>query len=419
MNLQTFQALRTIINRRRFRKLLTSHSHIIQLYRVFKKYTRQVIGRSYFCIMDISVYCYDDIENQRCGGGGAFRERTVHEYLSSRHSIRFYTGNFPGAKRIDKPNFKCRRMGLKSNYLLSRITFSILATIHSLFSRADIITVEYSIYSPVLTFLFRPKKTIVLFFHVTGGQTLVKYGIFGIFPWCAEKLVLGTAKNFITLTDSMAWELMQRRHNVKAVAGYVNFDSSILSGSVRDEQFVLCLGRIDIRMKGIDILIPAFEKISGQFPDYRLIVAGRGKKSDIEWLQKKISISPCKNKISFINNPSDTDKKNLLHSATIVCMPSRFEGWNIVAIEAAASFKPTVGTRIHGLTDSIRDNETGLLAESENVDDVAEKISDLLKNKKLRDLLGKNGHQWALRFTLDRVAEIQENFYKLIRGNLH
>jgi glycosyltransferase involved in cell wall biosynthesis len=365
--------------------------------------------------MNIDVYCYDDIENPRCGGGGAYRERAIHEYLASRHSIRLFTGNFPEAKPISKPNFKCRRLGIKSNYLLSRISFSIFATIHSFFSKADIITVEYSIYSPVLTFLLRPKNSIVLFFHITGNQTFVKYGIFGIFPWCAEKLVLGVAKNFITLTDSMARDFMERRKNVKAVAGYVNFDATLLEGDTCDRQFILCFGRIDIRMKGIDILLPAFERISGQFPDHRLIIAGRGKKTDVEWLENRISESPFKEKISFINNPSDLDKKNLLHSATIVCMPSRFEGWNIVAIEAAASSKPTIGTRIHGLTDSIRENETGLLAEPENIADVALKMSQLLANKELRETLGKNGRRWAKRFTIERVAEIQENFYKQIR----
>ena len=99
--------------------------------------------------MKIDVYCYDDIGNPRCGGGGAFRERAVHEYLSSRHSVRFFTGNYPGAGRIDRPNFSCRRLGFSGSYLLSRISFALLATIRALFSRADILTVEYSIYSPV------------------------------------------------------------------------------------------------------------------------------------------------------------------------------------------------------------------------------------------------------------------------------
>ncbi len=361
--------------------------------------------------MNIDVYCYDDVDNPRCGGGGAFRERAVHEYLSSRHSIRLFTGNFPGAKPIDKTNFICRRIGLPSNYLLSRISFSLLATIHSLSSKADIIALQYSIYSPVLTFLFRPAKTLVLFFHITGTQVFVKYGMFGILPFAAEKLVLGNARYFLTLTDSMAIDLMRRRPTVKAVAGYVHFDTSLLSLPASDDHIILCFGRIDIRMKGIDVLIDAFEKISPKFPDHQLVIAGRGKESDIQWLQRRIGDSPVRMRIRYLVNPSDSVKKELLQSATIVCMPSRFEGWNIVAIEAAASSKPTVGSRIHGLVDSIRENETGLLIQPENCDDLAEKITRLLGDPGLREHLGKNGRLWAQRFTLDRIAEIQERFY--------
>ena len=189
--------------------------------------------------MKVDVYCYDDVENPRCGGGGAFRERAVHDYLSSRHSIRFFTGNFPGARSIDRPGFMCRRLGFSSNYLLSRMSFALLATIHSLFSRADIITVEYSIYSPVPAFLLRPAKTVVLFFHVTGRQVFAKYGLFGIFPFAAEKLALAAGRNFITLTDSMAVELMRRRPGIRAVAGYVNFDTSLLSPNTRDDHTIL------------------------------------------------------------------------------------------------------------------------------------------------------------------------------------
>jgi glycosyltransferase involved in cell wall biosynthesis len=365
----------------------------------------------YFAGMNIDVYCYDDIENPRCGGGGAFRERAVHEHLAARHSIRYFTGNFPGAQPIDKINFRCRRIGCAGNYLLSRISFSLLATLRSLFSKADIITIEYSIYSPVLTFLLRPSRTIVLFFHVTGKQVFAKYGIFGVLPFIAEKLVLRIARNFITLTDSMAADLKERRRKVRAVAGYVNFDTSLLSKNDSDDRLVLCFGRIDIRMKGIDVLIDAFEKISPRFPGYRLMIAGRGKEADIEWLQRRAQASAFRERIHYLVNPSNARKKELLESATVVCMPSRFEGWNIVAIEAAACSKPTIGARIHGLVDSIRENETGLLAQPENSDDLAEKMAQLLEDPDLRKRLGAAGYAWAQHFTLDRVATIQENFY--------
>jgi len=365
--------------------------------------------------MNIDVYCYDDVNNPRCGGGGAYRELSVHRLLARRHSIRFFTGNFTNARNFDEPNFRLRHLGVAAPYLFSRITFALAATVRSLFSNADIIAIPYSIYSPVLTFLFKPRKTVVLFFHITGKEVFSKYSVFGIFPLLAENLVLRTAKHFITLTDSMADTIKQKRPGVHARAGYVSFDTSMLSRSGEtDGHYILCFGRIDIRMKGIDILVDAFEKIAHQFPDHRLIIAGRGKESDIGWLQRRIAGFTPPDRIQVITNASDADKMRLFKEATFVCMPSRFEGWNIAAIEAAASSKATLGTKIHGLQDAIREDETGLLVEPGNAEALSEKMRLLLSNPKLRCSLGERGYEWAKRFALERVTEIQEEFYSTV-----
>jgi glycosyltransferase involved in cell wall biosynthesis len=369
--------------------------------------------------VNIDVYCYDDVDNPRCGGGGAYRELAVHKLIARRHSIRFHTGNFKGAKNFDEANFHYRHLGCGASYLLSRISFSLIATLRSLFSNADIIAIPYSIYSPVLTFLFKPEKTVVLFFHITGNEVFKKYGLFGLFPLLAEQLVLGTARLFITLTDGMAGELKRRRPGVFARAGYVSFDTSLLSQSGTDEKYILCFGRIDIRMKGLDVLVDAFEKIAGSYPDHRLVIAGRGKESDVVRLRQRIAASPFSGRIDCVTNVPDHEKKRLFHGATFVCMPSRFEGWNIAAIEAAASSKATLGTRIHGLTDAIKENETGLLAPPENAPALAEKMELLLKDDILRKKLGDNGYTWAQQFTFERVAAIQEEFYTSIYSGIY
>ena len=222
---------------------------------------------------------------------------------------------------------------------------------------------------------------------------------------------MGTARNFITLTDTMADAICRLRPGVRARAGYVSFDDSLLSREQADEHYILCFGRIDIRMKGIDILVDAFEAAAAQFPRLRLIIAGRGKESDMAWLTRRIGSSAAKNRIEVLTNVSDEEKRELFRGATFVCMPSRFEGWNIAAIEAAAASKATLGTRIHGLSDAIRENETGILVEPENPAALGEKMLLLLRDERLRQKLGRAGYDWAAHFTLARVVAIQEEFY--------
>jgi glycosyltransferase involved in cell wall biosynthesis len=118
-------------------------------------------------------------------------------------------------------------------------------------------------------------------------------------------------------------------------------------------------------------------------------------------------------------NASDDEKKRLFRLATFVCMPSRFEGWNIAAIEAAASSKATIGSKISGLSDAIKDGETGILVPPENVEALAEKMALLLGDSNLRIRLGKNGYVWARKFTLERVAGIQEDFYREVFNSMN
>ncbi|MDD5675032.1 MAG: glycosyltransferase family 4 protein [Chitinivibrionales bacterium] len=361
--------------------------------------------------MKIDVYCYDDIDNPRCGGGGAMRELHVHRLIAAHHPVRFFTGNFPGAKNCDEPNLARRHLGFKNNYLLSRISFALLATLRSLWSPADIIAIPYSIYSPVLTFLFKPAKTIVLFFHVTGKEVFKKYNVFGMFPWLAETIALHAGRNYITLTDSLAQSLLTRRPGIKARAGYVSFDSSFLSQAQVDHKFILCFGRIDVRMKGLDVLIAAFEKIAGAHREHSLVIAGRGQESNLDWVRRRINESPFRSRIKFLVNVNDRERLELFHTSTFVCMPSRWEGWNIAAIEAAASSKATLGTRIQGLRDAIRENKTGLLVLPDDTDALAEKMGVLLDNAKLRGDLGRQGYLWAQNFTWEKTAGIQEEFY--------
>ncbi len=364
--------------------------------------------------MKIVHYAYDHVKNPRCGGGGAFRELTIHKLLAANHEIHYFSGYFKGAKPYSEPGIRFSFLGFGSNYLISRITFALFATLHSLFVKADVIVIGYSVFSPVVAFLFRRDKTIIEFYHLTGKEPFRKYLVFGIFPWFAEHLALQFGKHFITLTDSMAAFILKNYSHKNVCAAYTGYDTTINSENTHDSNYILYFGRIDVHMKGIDLILDAFEKIAPSFPDYTLKIAGRGSRRDTAWLEKRMQHSPAKGNITYLINVSEIEKHELFHNASFVCMPSRFEGWCISAVEAAASSKATLGTQIMGLKDSIRDGETGILVPSENSDALAEKMVLLLQDESERKRLGNNGYKWAQRFTWERIAGLQEDFYKKV-----
>ncbi len=365
--------------------------------------------------MKIVHYSYDSTKNPYCAGGGAYRSLSVHSILAAKnpeYTITFYSGNYKGAKAYNEGNSNFLFLGSAINYLIDRLIFSIVATIHSLFVNADIIVVEFSAYSPVLTPLIRRRKCVVQFHHFQGKQALKKYGLVGLLPLLTENMTLWFAKNIITPADSTAQRIKDKFGEDKRIrAGYNGFDQSLLKRNREDGKFILSLGRIDIFMKGLDILIPAFEKIAQDYPDYKLIIAGRGAEKDMTWCKKRIQESEVSQQISLKLDIAKETKMKLLAEATFVCIPSRFEGWCIVAIEAAASMKATLGTEIDGLRDSIKNNETGILVPSEDINALAQNMKLLINNVRLRTILSENGYTWSQNFTWEKVAQIQHELY--------
>jgi glycogen synthase len=366
--------------------------------------------------MKIAFYSYDFIKNPWCGGGGAYRDLKIHQQLAGRHKITCYYGKFKGAANHTESGITFRFLGNPANYLFSRISYALLATIHALFIKADIIVIGYSVFSPVVSFLFRNRITIIEMFHLTGQGPVRKYSLFGIAPMIAERLALAGGRHFICINNALSDIIRTRYKKQSVTVVYTGFDEDLLKGTGDDQNYLLYFGRIDIYMKGIDLLVDAYEKIAGVHPRHRLVLAGRGSHHDVVWLKNRIERSPYKDRISFHENVSDLEKSDLLHHATIACMPSRFEGWCITAIEAAACSKASIGTRISGLCESIRDNETGILIDPENVDKLAQAMSQMLSDEALRARLGSNGPAWARNFTWEKIAEQQEAYYRAVVG---
>jgi glycosyltransferase involved in cell wall biosynthesis len=81
--------------------------------------------------------------------------------------------------------------------------------------------------------------------------------------------------------------------------------------------------------------------------------------------------------------------------AAVVCVPSRREGYGVVAREAMAYGRPVVATKVGGLVDAVVDGETGLLVEPGNLSLLRSSIRELLEDPGLRRRLGESGRARA------------------------
>ena len=84
-------------------------------------------------------------------------------------------------------------------------------------------------------------------------------------------------------------------------------------------------------------------------------------------------------------------------------MPSRsrffgleVEGLGIVYLEASACGLPVIAGASGGAPDAVKNGETGFVVDGNNIDEIAERIIQLLVDHDLREAMGKAGRQWVL-----------------------
>jgi len=243
-------------------------------------------------------------------------------------------------------------------------------------------------------------------------HALRKYAVLGALAWAAEGLFLRQYRRIIAVspgTRSAVRRSAARGARISVVPNGV--DPSCFVPDPTEGDFVLYFGRLDIYNKGIDLLIEAFARIQKAWPAVRLIIAGRGTTQRVSQIEARVIRSGLGGRVDVLGSVSDAERERLYQSALFACVPSRYEGWGITALEAGAATKAVVGANIPGLRDAIRDGRTGLLVASENVEALAGAIGRLLDEPRTRERLGRAGRCWAQRFSWDGIAAAQESIY--------
>ena len=185
-----------------------------------------------------------------------------------------------------------------------------------------------------------------------------------------------------------------------------------------DDRILLFVGRIE-PLKGVDILLGAAAQLETESDCFVLVVGGdsSARAGEVAHLRDLASELGIGERVSFLG-AVDHERLPLFYSAADVCVvPSFYESFGLVALEAMACGTPVVASRVGGLAGTVRDGETGFLIPWRCPEPFAERLELLLGNEELRHAFGQSAREAVERFRWGNVAEAVLALYReLIEG---
>jgi glycosyltransferase involved in cell wall biosynthesis len=172
-----------------------------------------------------------------------------------------------------------------------------------------------------------------------------------------------------------------------------------LFGGREGEAVIGFFGRL-IEQKGVDTLLAAFEEVRRAHPHARLAVVGDGdQRAALEAQAAALGLNEAVTFAGWV-----PDAPSLMPGCEIVVMPSRWEGFGLVALEAMSAARPLVASRVSALPEIVADGETGLLVPPDDPAALADALNSLLADPARAGAMGRAGRaRLADRFSVDRM----------------
>ncbi|MBN1972649.1 MAG: glycosyltransferase family 4 protein [Sedimentisphaerales bacterium] len=282
-------------------------------------------------------------------------------------------------------------------------------------------------------------KPDILHTHETYGLCLGNISIphvFTVHGFDHANLIADSAKYGIV--RSMLWKYVERRgfasqKHIISITPYVRKMVEPLTRAAIydidnpvDERFfkiehkpesgrILCVGWLNERKNTLGA-VEAFAKISGHYPQAKLVIAGQAKEEDyLNRIKQSIRRNDIENKVEMPGHINHTQLERELAKAAALLLPSRQENAPMAISEAMAAGIPVVASNRCGMPFMVADGQSGFLIDPESTSQISECLSRLVGSEQLCLQMGQKGRQIAMeRFHPHAVAQKTLAVYKQI-----
>lgn len=363
---------------------------------------------------------YDHMRNPWVGGGGAVRAYEICRRLAGQgHEVTIVSGNYPGAADYSEDGLRFFFTGSSKNYILSTFSYAVEAAclVKKKCPEFDIVVEDFAPWNPLFSPLLTKKPVVLHVNHREGANILKRFWLAGVPFFLLERFYPLFFKHITALSpetrkkievDSVAIVPAGIDGNLIGTGDVSGSDESLkLCGRAATGRFLLYMGRLHIKNKGLDTLIVSMKGLEA-----RLLIAGKGKDEDsLKQMASKFGVV----NVDFCGFLSEADKIKLVRKSEALILPSRFEGWGIVVLEAAACGKPVIVSDIPELRYAV-DAGFGISFKTGDAKDLARKIKFLHENDGARREMGQKAREYAKDYTWDKIALDYERFLLKITG---
>nr|HDO80577.1 glycosyltransferase family 1 protein [Candidatus Bathyarchaeota archaeon] len=229
---------------------------------------------------------------------------------------------------------------------------------------------------------------------------LVFHLVFKAYLALLERFVVGKAKALTAVSHSLLEECVRKgliSRRMVVVPNGPNPDLNSVEAelvekvegrySLTGKKLIFSVGRL-AQTKGFQYLIRAMPYVISKIPDAIAVIAGTGPyRSELE---KLVNEGSLQHHVKLVGWISEEEKAAFYQLAQVVVIPSTYEPFGIIVLEALTMHKPIIAFNISPISEMINNGVNGLLVPSGNVEKLADAILQILSNSNLRRRLASN-----------------------------
>jgi len=221
--------------------------------------------------------------------------------------------------------------------------------------------------------------------HSDAGRSSIRKTVFDI---VVPRLSIRFAQKIIAISDHEKQVLIRRgisSERIVVIPNGIDTDEisfkKVNSPGHGNGKTLMFAGRIDIDQKGLDLLVEAFAYLVKYNPELDLVLIGpdwNDSTKRLKQLSVKLGVGE---KVHFFGYMERSDYLRNLGSADLFILPSRFEPFGIVLLEAIASGVPIVASNVGAIPEILQRGKFGLLFDAGDVDSLFRQLQNALSNE--------------------------------------